>query len=230
MTAAVVSDLAAESRSRTGLAFALSAAAHLLIAWFLMFGPDFLSSFNAPLASDPPAITVDLVPPADLPKPPAPALPPEPIRRVIPNLSPGKLAKETRPGSETTKDKAAQAGVTVHPKAEPTISERDLVLAQVLRHWRRPPQLALLEDGAVTLAVSVLGDGSLGPPFARSQPWNPGQAIAGYDGMPQGSPQRRVVESIYQALRDAQPLALPPELKAKAPFDLRLDFRFRDVR
>jgi len=84
-------------------------------------------------------------------------------------------------------------------------------------------------DGIVHLGVEVLADGTLGPPFSKNMPYQPQTAIEHYLDYAQSDPRRGLLESLYLALRMAQPLRLPPELKAKAPFHTTLDFQLHDV-
>lgn len=77
------------------------------------------------------------------------------------------------------------------------------------------------------MKVTVLADGTLAGAFSIRAPYDPGAAIEGYAAS--DSFKREVSESFYRALRKAQPLRLPPALAAKAPFDVVLEFRVRDV-
>jgi len=164
-------------------------------------------------------------PPPQVEKPPPP---PKPWWEMPekPVLQPGKLAKTsnavTRPmGVGAPADDPDNVG-------DATQSERDFILGQILPLWKRPP-VNLPPDVVVNLRVLVLADGSLGSPFSAGRPWNPGVAIEHYNQLPPGDPVLMTLVSLYTALRLAQPLKLPPELKAKAPFAAVLDFRLADA-
>ena len=165
------------------------------------------------------------------PPPPQAAKPPPPPKAwwempVKPVLEPGKLAKTsnavTRPmGVGVPAEDADNVG-------DATQSERDFILGQILPLWKRPP-VELPPDVVVNLRVLVLADGSLGNPFSAERPWNPAAAIEHYNQLTPGDPVMMTLVSLYTALRLAQPLKLPPELKAKAPFAAVLDFRLADA-
>lgn len=156
-------------------------------------------------------------PPALEPKP-APAAPPEAAPKPIPNLKPAEPAP------------AGRKVATAAAPAKPTQGERDRVLGQVLRHWKPPAELIAFEDAEFEVRVTVLADGTLAAPFSVHAPFDPGAAIDGWNALHPDDPARRGSESFYRALRQAQPLRLSPELAAKAPFAVVLDFRVRDVR
>ena len=169
--------------------------------------------------------------PAKPPPPPPQAAKPPPQRRPWympekPVLEPGKLAKTsnavTRPmGIGVPSDEPDNVG-------EATQSERDFILGQILPLWKRPA-INLPPSVVVNLRVLVLADGTLGSPFSAGRPWNPVAAIEHYNDLPPGDPMIMTLVGLYTALRLAQPLKLPPELKAKAPFAAVLDFRLRDI-
>ncbi len=208
-----------------------------------------------PHASPPPepaALKAELVqepPRQPTPPPPAPPPKPQPVAAppvngggpVAPQLRAGDLAQHSSPGQaddddDDQADDDSPAAIAMprpplkpaHGKGRPTQTERDLILAQVLRHWRVPAMLRGFPK-PITFSVQVLADGSLGPPYSARSPWNPAAAIDDYDKSQPGSLFRQATESLYQALRQAQPLKLPQQLLAKAPFEVRLDFRVSDV-
>lgn len=179
--------------------------------------------------------------------PPAPPPPPKP------QLTPGRIAKQSTPGGsgpERTLEKAPQIqaipntpaperkgelglslgpmGPTAPEMGVATQNERDFLLSQILAVQGRPLSVWGIR-GVIRLRVDVLADGTLGPPFEASGPYRPDKAIADYEGLPRTDPRRGLMESLYVALRVAQPLRLTPEMRAKAPFQATLDFRTVDV-
>lgn len=187
---------------------------------------------------------------APQPKPPPPDVKPGPR----PILDPGKLAKESHEGkrswlddSDTPEPKKTTLGpsssVAVPTQAmdvgkgerqnddtggPATQSERDFLLAQILNKWKRPFG-TWPPDAVVRLRVRVLPDGYLAPPFDARMGYAPASAIVGYGQMGRGDPRLAVLETLYVAIRVSQPLTLAPELRAKAPFEIALDFKLNDV-
>ena len=109
-----------------------------------------------------------------------------------------------------------------------TQSERDFLLAQILTKWKRPFG-TWPPDAVVRLRVRVLANGYLAPPFDARMPYAPATAIVGYNQMARNDPRLAVLETLFVAIRVAQPLTLAPELRAKAPFGIALDFKLNDV-
>ncbi len=225
--------------SRTALV--LSLLLHVFAALSLWRGHLSLRWPEPPL---PPVVDVDLVPdtmgkpvPSAKPPPPPPASP-----RALPDqpqLEEGRLAERSSPAGLTRADShstGSGAGTTL--KREParragkrvaTQTVRDKILAQVLRHWQVPPELRG-RDATISLSVEVERDGWLAAPYSARAPWNPAAAIDHYNDWAPGSLQRRVSESLYRALREAQPLTLPPAAMAAAPLTVPLRFRPADIR
>ena len=110
-----------------------------------------------------------------------------------------------------------------------TQSERDFLLAQILRPWHNRPNYGWSPHDVVELRVVVMPDGYLAPPFDSRYPFMPARAIANYQSMSPHDPRRILLESLYTVLRVAQTLTLPPELRAKAPFPTVLDFKLVDL-
>lgn len=231
-------DIKAPPRKTRWGALALSLALHLLLA---------LAWLGFPLPElrqdDEPAITVEIAPEPNRPEPakPKPAdaplakEQPEPAAaKVVPQLEPGMLAKQSSPpkAKEDLTPPSSRAETTVTPKKpEPvTQNERDFVLSQVIRHWHPPRELAAYDRADVRVAVVVDAQGYFDGDYDARRPWNPAQVFDGYDALSPQSVQRRSVDAFYQAIRKAQPVRLPAALKAKAPFPVRLDFRFKDAR
>lgn len=154
----------------------------------------------------------------------------------IPQLEDGVLAQR----SSQPKSKAAAVPVPPEPrvqavpqpkKPEPvTQNERDLVLGQVLRNWSPPRELSAYDKADVRVTVRVAADGYFQDLYDARRPWNPAEVFDGYAALSPQDIQRRTIDAFYRAIRQAQPVRLPPVLKAKAPFAVRLDFRFKDAR
>ncbi|MCA1909494.1 MAG: hypothetical protein LDL39_14140 [Magnetospirillum sp.] len=216
------------------LAPVLSVLLHLLLALAWLGFP-----LPEPSKPEPPTLTVDIVPPS----PPAPSPAQAPKAKPaeagvpVPQLQDGELAEKSAPPPEL-KDRqpappdpaASQPAAKVKKPAPVTQNQRDWVLSRVLRHWRRPADLGAYASGDIRLAVKVMPDGHFSDIYDARRPWNPEDVFDGYGTLPPGVVQRRIIDSIYGAIRQAQPLKLTQELRDKAPFTVRLDFRFKDVR
>lgn len=220
---------------------ALSALLHVLalVAWI---------GFPTPQAHHPeePALEVELMPeappPAKAAAASAPANKPQPQAASeqgapIPQLEEGLLAQRSstpklKPDSGPIAPPEPRVEVAPKPKKpEPvTQNERDFVLGQVLRHWAPPKELSAYDKADIRVSVTVGADGYFADMYDSRRPWAPGAVFDGYESLPPGSIQRRTVDAFYRAIRQAQPVRLPPALKAKAPFPVRLDFRFKDAR
>lgn len=184
--------------------------------------------------AEPPSITVDIVPPAtkgdgreiERPHPSQP----QPEAKQIPQLEAGTLSDKPVPRQDSSGGSGQGTSVNPAKKELVTQNERDLVLSQVLRGWKPPKELQAYESAEFKVQVTVLADGTLAPPFSARLPYNPAAAIEGFAGLHPQDPRRKATEAFYKALRQAQPLKLPPHLAAKAPFPVMLDFRVKDVR
>lgn len=194
----------------------------------------------------PPAVNVDIVPAPPTPPAPAPTPAPAPAAAAPataaprgmpqPQLAEGELAPKSSPVPETEDRKPAPPdppATIASPKpkkpAPVTQNEHDWVLSRVLRHWQPPAGLSQ-RDGTISLKVRVQADGYFADIYDARRPWNPVEVFDGYSALAPGSLERRTIDAVYTALRKAQPLALPRILRDKAPFDLRLGFRFKDAR
>lgn len=192
-----------------------------------------------------PSIQVELAP--EVPRPPPAAAEtskqqPKPQAATeqgmpIPQLEEGMLAQRSstpRLKSDAGPIAPPEPRVEVAPKPkkpEPvTQNERDFVMGQVMRHWAPPRELVAYDKGTVRLKVDVLADGYFADIYDSRRPWNPAEVFDGYAALPPEDIQRRTIDALYRAIRQAQPVRLPPALRAKAPFPVRLDFRFKDVR
>lgn len=180
------------------------------------------------------------------PTPPSPAGRPQPVEAPkpqpatesgapIPQLEDGVLAQRSsmpKPKVAADDKPAPQAVAATKPKKpEPvTQNERDFVLGQVIRHWHPPRELGAYDKADIRVSVVVRADGYFDDIYDARRPWNPGAVFDGYGSLRPDDIQRRTVDAFYQAIRQAQPVRLPPALQTKAPFPVRLDFRFKDAR
>ena len=127
---------------------------------------------------------------------------------------------------------AAGAKNALNEDKEPlTQSERDFLLAQILKYWRFNYSSPEGSNLTLTGHVVVMPDGMLAPPFKQNQPWKPQEAMPQYaEAVRSGNELvRRVLESFYLALRLAQPLLLPPDTGGSWPRRISVSFRFQDL-
>lgn len=236
---AITLDLHPVQRKTRWASLVLSLVLHLLLAlaWLGFPMPELRQG-------EEPTITVEIAPELPRPEPakPKPAdapvgteQPPPSAAKAVPQLEQGQLAQQSSGPSRTKADPAPPSprteAVLKPKKPEPvTQNERDFVLSQVIRHWHPPRELAAYERADVRVAVVVDAQGYFDGDYDARQPWNPAQVFDGYNSLNPQSVQRRAVDAFYQAIRKAQPVRLPPALKTKAPFPVRLDFRFKDAR
>lgn len=217
---------------------ALSVALHLLLALAWLGFPA-----AEPRRSEERAVTVELTPEAPRPEQAKPKTAEwgdgkqaegGADAKPIPQLEEGRLAHHSSP--PTPKPEAAppspRAEAAPKPKkpAPVTQNERDFILGQVIRHWHPPKELAAYDKADVQVSVVVDAAGYFDGDYDARRRWNPDGVFEGYSTLPAQSIQRRTIDAFYQAIRKAQPVRLPPELKAKAPFPVRLDFRLKDAR
>lgn len=165
----------------------------------------------------PPKAEAKMQPP---PPPPPAAKPvpkeapkPEPLKAAAPpkpNLHPDQLAEKSAPPSAplTEKEKAEHARKALDPA---TRSLSDLILSQVSTLWSPPAELRG-HDYNIHFVIDLLPNGMFGPPFAADGPWNPSAALSGIDQMSPSDPRRVALLNFYRALRDIQPLRLPPNM------------------
>lgn len=240
MLVAPTLDLTPLPRRRAWLPLTLSAVLHLLLALVWM-------GFPLPELRDDEeqVIQVELAPPPSPPPAaaaePAAKAPPQPQASEqgipVPQLEEGILAqRSSRPQvkeAPSTPQVVPEPKPDAKPKKPPPVTqnERDFVMGQVLRHWVQPKDLGSRDDRSnVRLAVTVGPDGYFRDIYDSRRPWNPAEVFDGYNSLPPNSLERRTIDALLRAIRQAQPVRLPPVLKEKAPFAVRLDFRFKDVR
>ncbi len=238
MLAAPVLDSVPSPRHRGWAPLALSAVLHLVLALVWM-------GFPTPenRSAEEQVIQVELAAPPQA-SPAVPAGKPVPSKAPeqgvpVPQLQEGTLAeRSSRPQLKEpeTAPSTPQALPEPKPQAKPkkpppvTQNERDFVLGQVMRHWVQPKELTQYDTAGVRLSVEIGPDGHFRDIYDSRRPWNPAEAFDGYDSLPPNSVQRRTIDALLRAIRQAQPVRLPPALREKAPFKVRLDFRFKDVR
>lgn len=243
MLAAPTLNILGSDRRRHWLPLALSALLHVLLALVWM-------GFPVPEARQEgeKTIQVELLPPAppapskaadDRPRPAPQPAPATEEGQPIPQLEDGMLAqRSSRPKVKEEAPQQAQARAQPEPKPQPkpkkpepvTQNERDFVLGQVLRHWSPPNELSAYAKADVRVTVRVGADGYFLDNYDARMPWNPAAVFDGYSALPPQDVQRRTIDAFLRAIRQAQPVRLPPRLREKAPFAVRLDFRFRDAR
>lgn len=126
---------------------------------------------------------------------------------------------------------AARGGTPTPPAGEPSRSDSDFILAQILRRWR----INYRDDRyrEVTFAPGNLllrADGTLAPPYGPNDPWNPYDMMGGYRRLTQRGFEdvRRAVDTFLVALREAQPFQLPPT-PGPYPRRIRISFRTGDL-
>ncbi len=233
-----------DGKRQERLTLGLSALIHGLFLAMILISVQVPSSRQSD--DDPPSVTVELTPSEPSPKPslspsPAPAdtgtrtategTAPQPL----PQLQDGKLADHSTPPPKEQPNLSLSppppAKPTKQEKPKPvTQTDRDMVLTQILRHWQPPKELARDDKANIRVGVTVRADGYLDGEYDARRPWSPAAVFDGYGKLTPNSVERRTVDAFLTAIRQAQPLRLPPELKAKAPFTVRLDFRFKDAR
>ena len=122
-------------------------------------------------------------------------------------------------------------GLDDQDKRELTQTERDIVLAQIIKYWRF--NLTSPEAKELTLngSVVVLPSGMLAPPFNGTDPWNPRKSMPQYDqALKSGNTfLSNLMISFYTALRLSQPLDLPASTKGTWPKKISISFRFKDL-
>ena len=229
------------SRRRQATPLLLSALVHILLALAWLGFPA-----SQPKPDEPASMAVEIVPPPMPPSSPSPKAETRTddrgaggeLGQTVPQLQAGELAERSSPptakapAEERPKVTAVpEKAVAAPKKKEPvTQNDRDFILTQVVRHWKPPPDLAAYKNADMRVGVTVLPDGHFGEIYDSRRPWNPAEVFDGYQALPPRSIERRTIDALYAAIRKSQPLRLPDKLRAKAPFAVRLDFRFRDAR
>lgn len=139
------------------------------------------------------------------------------------NLKGGKLADESAegPGDGFPGKKGAA-------KDPGTQSLRDALLSQILQLWT-PPEEARGRNLVISFKVDLRRDGMLGAPYAGDEPLNVAAAVADWNKMPANSPARPLLAGLVRAIHMAQPFHLTPEMAAKAPLTVTLDFAIDDI-
>lgn len=119
------------------------------------------------------------------------------------------------------------------PGERMTQSESDFFLSQIITLWPidfDAPQFANIQiDGA----YMVLANGMLAPPFGKNDPWDMNAMIRGWDKIaadprPQAIALRTAMETLMRAMRNAQPMTMPPNAQGY-PKILVMDFKVGDL-
>ena len=104
-------------------------------------------------------------------------------------------------------------------------SEARAILQQIVPHWRanfRDPRYGETE---FRFQVALNANGTLGAPYRRQDPWDPGRVIRNFD---QVEPEiQRLLESFVAAMKDAQPLRLLAS--GRYPRVVTISFRLGDL-
>lgn len=119
--------------------------------------------------------------------------------------------------------KPGQATVLDEKKAQ---TLRDIMLTQIVRHWR-PPDQVRGQNAVVEIVVEVLPNGMLAPPLSADRPLEISKAVNNYANLNPLS--QRVLYDLVQAMRVAQPFDLPKDALKSAPWTIRLDFAFDQI-
>lgn len=180
---------------------------------------------------------------------PKPEPKPEPQPPTQPQLLPGRVAERSqvmrrspRNGAdgETQALALSSSGLSLGPKEERrkgppgatgpegrevTQSEKDFILAQVMRFWRVDFHAPEARGLVLTGTFFLQADGTLMSPVNKADPWNPGAVVADYDALASNgySYRRDAIDGFLMALRLAQPFKLPP---TEGPWPRRVTFRF----
>lgn len=188
-------------------------------------------------------------PPKPEPQPKPQVEPPKPAPLMQPQLLPGRVAERSavthrspRNGAdgETQALALSTPGLSLVPKEdrkrgpagasgpegpEVTQSERDFILAQVMKFWRvdfhAPEARGLVLKGTFFLQA----DGTLMSPVNKADPWNPQAVVDEYDALAAGgyTYRREAIDGFLMALRLAQPFKLP---SSQGPWPKRITIRF----
>lgn len=103
---------------------------------------------------------------------------------------------------------------------------RDMMLTQVVRHWR-PPDQVRGQNAVVKISVDLLPNGMLAPPLSADRPLEISKAVHDYANL--NPLNQRVLYDLVQAIRVAQPFELPKDILKSAPLTVRLDFAFDQI-
>jgi hypothetical protein len=116
-------------------------------------------------------------------------------------------------------------------KAELTQTERDFILAQIIKYWRFNYETLSETDLTLNGNVTVLANGMLAAPFNGNQPWSPETVLPQYKESIKTKNwfAKDLLESFYLALRLSQPLDLPPGSEKTWPRLISVSFRLKDL-
>jgi hypothetical protein len=100
------------------------------------------------------------------------------------------------------------------------------ILRQVLAAWRVDYRNARYRNVTLRVRFVLNADGTLAPPWARGNDWEPERVIAGHRDL--AAPERNLVESFARAVWSAQPYQVPPT-PGRYPRSIVLNFRMGDL-
>ncbi len=191
---------------------------------------------------------------AEPPKPPPPAPLPRSLPPAIsPQLVPGRLAERSAAphpaprngagGSDSRLAMDSEHGITLLPKdpakagrpgsggpegPELTQSERDFILAQILKYWNVDLHAPQAQGLVLQGTFYVQADGTLMSPVNKDDPWNPSAVVDNYDALGRSgdSYRRDAIDGFLLALRLCQPLQLPPGSQGPWPRKVMIRFAF----
>lgn len=233
-------------------ALGLSALLHLLAALMIqtdklpsLFPQSSERSMEVEVVPEPPKppIPAPRAMPEPPPEPPKPQpTPPQPLQHpqlqqaplaeksAAPRPSPRPEPPRTEPGQHaktSTRLSLASDPNTKPAQAAGNLSQsiQDKILAQVLRMWHFKSSELRGSNAVLSAELLVNQDGTLAGLMHKDAPWNPGEVIAGYSALPEGSTGKRVLETFLLALRMSQPLQLPPD--DGKPWPRRMLLRFK---
>ena len=148
-----------------------------------------------------------------------------------------KISSFKKEGSVSDKDnvqvngKGKVADLDDQEKGELTQTERDVILAQIIKYWRFDLTSPEAKELTINGSIVVLPSGMLAPPFNGNGPWDPGKAMPQYEqSVKNGNTLlSEVMFSFYTALRLSQPFDLPASAEGTWPKKVSIGFRFKDL-
>ncbi|MBI1207578.1 MAG: hypothetical protein GC191_09865 [Azospirillum sp.] len=92
-------------------------------------------------------------------------------------------------------------------------SAQDFILGQIVRRWRFDTRRLRGQKAVLTAGILIQADGTLAGPMHKDAPWNPAAIVPGYDNLllDRDPAHQLAIDSFLRALRQAQPLELPPD-------------------
>jgi hypothetical protein len=132
---------------------------------------------------------------------------------------------------ENGKGKGQGSDLGDQEKSELTQTERDVILAQIIKHWRFNLTSPEAKELTINGSVVVLPSGMLAPPFNGNDPWDLGKAMPQYEQYVKNGNTflSELMFSFYTALRLSQPFDLPASAEGTWPKKISISFRFKDL-